>query len=399
MYIKIADKMASSNLSQSNQLAGALNEFSWELYKNIGKDPSSNVFFSPFSIMTALAMTFAGARGNTAEQMSEVLRFNKITDDDVHEAFERVNGAIFSSDASYTLKTANRLFSQKDYNIVEQFLKKTESNYKSGLVSVDFISAAEAARSLINGWVSEQTSGKIPDLIPPGVLNSLTRLVLVNAIYFKGNWLKQFDPKHTTTQQFKVSNSESIPVQMMFLKDPFFYYEDQSLKCQVLSLPYVGNSLSMVIVLPDPSISLTDVESKITTDVLSSWMKGSRKEKVKLLLPRFKLEESFILNDHLSKMGMSDLFHPDKADLSGVTGNKDLSVSQVIHKAFIEVNEEGTEAAAATAVVMRKRSIEIIPTFTADHPFLFLIRHNSSGSILFLGRVVRPPASKTKDEL
>ncbi|KAJ8020181.1 Leukocyte elastase inhibitor [Holothuria leucospilota] len=383
--------MASLNVDQSNQLAGALNEFSWEIYRNIGKDPSSNIFFSPFSIMSALAMTFAGARGNTAEQMSDVLGFNKITDGDVHEAFQRLNDAMFSSNASYTLKAANRLYVQRDYNILDPFLKKTESKYKAGLISVDFISAAEGARSLINSWVSEQTSRKIPDLIPSGVLNSLTRLVLVNAIYFKGNWWKQFDPRHTTTEQFKVSNLESIPVKMMFLKKVLFYYDDQILKCQVLSLPYVGKSLSMLVVLPEPSISLTELESRITTDVLSLWMKRSWMEHMKVYLPRFKLEESFTLNDHLSGMGMSDIFNPDKADLSGITGDKDLSVSQVIHKAVIEVSEEGTEAAAATGGRMNVgRTRQISSTFRADHPFLFLIRHNASDSILFLGRVVRP---------
>ncbi|PIK40855.1 hypothetical protein BSL78_22285 [Apostichopus japonicus] len=368
--------MSTTSTSEASQLANSLNEFSWELYGNIGKDPSKNLFFSPYSIMAALTMTFAGASSNTAKQMSQVLRIN---------SSKELNDLILSPNALFTLKSANRLYGQKDYTFLESFLKTTKVHYQAELMPIDFKRDAEIARTEINSWVSEQTNNKIKDLIAPGVLDSLTVLVLVNAIYFKGNWLSQFDPESTSLQPFHASSSESIPI--------------KDLKCQVLSLPYVGNTLRMVIILPDLSNNLSNLESKINMQVITSWVKHSRKQKVGVSFPRFKLEESFDLNDHLTLMGMSDVFNVSKADLSGITESEDLYVSKVIHKAFVEVNEEGTEAAAATAASIVVLCIEDIPAFKADRPFIFYISDTSSGSILFLGRLVNPPKSQKRDEL
>ncbi|PIK38504.1 hypothetical protein BSL78_24661 [Apostichopus japonicus] len=344
-------------------------------------------------------MTSAGASSNTAKQMSQVLRINKFKGNDVHSAFQKLNNLILSPNTMCTLKSANRLYGQKDFTFLESFLKTTKVHYQAELMPIDFKRDAENARTEINSWVSEQTNNKIKDLIAPGVLDSLIVLVLVNAIYFKGNWLSQFDPERTSLQLFHASSSESIPVDMMYQKGSFDYFKDQDLKCQVLSLPYVGNTLRMVIILPDPSSNLTNLESKINMQVITSWVKSSRKQEVHVSFPRFKLEASFDLNDHLSLMGMSDVFDVSKADLSGITESEDLYVSKVIHKAFVEVNEEGTEAAAVTAVPFGALCIEHIPAaFKADRPFIFCISDTSSGSILFLGRLVNPPKSQKRDE-
>ncbi|XP_071855280.1 leukocyte elastase inhibitor-like [Apostichopus japonicus] len=391
--------MSTTSTSEASQLANSLNEFSWELYGNIGKDPSKNLFFSPYSIMAALTMTFAGASSNTAKQMSQVLRIDQFKGNDVHSAFQELNDLILSPNALFTLKSANRLYGQKDYTFLESFLKTTKVHYQAELMPIDFKRDAEIARTEINSWVSEQTNNKIKDLIAPGVLDSLTVLVLVNAVYFKGNWLSQFDPESTSLQPFHASSSESIPVDMMYQEGSFDYFEDKDLKCQVLSLPYVGNTLRMVIILPDLPNNLSNLESKINMQVITSWVKRSRKQKVGVSFPRFKLEESFDLNDHLTLMGMSDVFNVSKADLSGITESEDLYVSKVIHKAFVEVNEEGTEAAAATAASIVVLCIEHIPAFKADRPFIFYISDTSSGSILFLGRLVNPPKSQKRDEL
>ncbi|PIK43914.1 hypothetical protein BSL78_19244 [Apostichopus japonicus] len=278
--------MSTTSTSEASQLANSLNEFSWELYGHIGKDPSHDLFFSPYSIMAALTMTFAGASGNTAKQMSQVLRINEFIGNDVHSAFQELNDLILSPNALFTLKSANRLYVQKDYTFLESFLKTTKVHYQAMLMPIDFKSDAENARTEINSWVSEQTNNKIKDLIAPGVLDSLTVLVLFNAIYFKGNWLSQFNPKRTSFQPFHASSGESIPVVMMYQIGYFDYFEDKQLKCQVLSLPYVGNTLRMVIILPHPSINLTNLESKINMQVITSLGKRSRKQKVHVSFPR-----------------------------------------------------------------------------------------------------------------
>ena len=258
---------------------------------------------------------------------------------------------------------------------------------------VDYITNVEKAREEINNWVEKKTNNKIKDLIPPGVLSSDTRLTLVNAIYFKGLWLEQFKQKETFPGSFFVSQNEEIKVEMMHQKAEFKYSESEELACQILEMPYIGKKMSMVIFLPKETHGLAKLEGKMTYDKLneslSSLMYASLDE-VEVFLPKFKLTQQFDLNDVLSKMGAKEMFIPGKADLSGIS-SQSLFVSKVVHKAFVEVNEEGTEAAAATAVGVALMCMPLpAPIFKADHPFLFLIRHNESGAILFLGRLVKP---------
>eukprot|EP00058_Branchiostoma_floridae_P002689 XP_002588177.1 hypothetical protein BRAFLDRAFT_118881 [Branchiostoma floridae] len=291
------------------------------------------------------------------------------------------DGGIGEVSDKYTLQTANRLYGEQTYSFLQDFLDATNKNYGAELAAVDFKGAAEQVRGTINQWVEEQTKNKIKDLIPAGAVDAMTRLVLVNAIYFKGNWDEQFDANMTRDRDFNINNNEKVKVKMMRKEANFNYGVFEDLKCRVLELPYVEKELSMLIFLPDAAATLQTVSSKMYST------------KVNLLLPRFKLEQEFGLGDTLKKMGMGEAFS-DAADFSGMSGSKDLFISAVVHKAFVEVNEEGTEAAAATGVVMMLCALDLEgpPEFVADHPFLFLIRDNRSNSVLFLGRMYKPEA-------
>ena len=257
---------------------------------------------------------------------------------------------------------------------------------------------------MINKWVAEKTNNKITEIVSADAVDALTRLVLVNAVYFKGDWLKMFNVNSTRDEDFHVSQNESVNVKMMHLKSKFNYGVNAKLHCQAIELPYAGENLSMFILLPDQAVtSLSEVEEKLTSDDLVNIMEKFQMSsvKVKLWLPRFKLDEKLSLSKMLAAMGMSDLFKPGVADLTGIDGSKELYVSHVVHRAVVEVNEEGTEAAAATAVVMQFRSAVIRNIiFRANHPFLFFIQDKATRSILFFGRLVKPPpAAAAKAEL
>ena len=271
----------------------------------------------------------------------------------------------------------------------EEFLALAKSNYDAGLNPVDF-GNSEAARKTINDWVEKQTNEKIKDLLPAGAIDSLTRLVLTNAIYFKGTWAKQFDPKSTYDGQFWANGKDAVKAPLMHQSGEFNFYDSPDLKA--VELPYSGQGLSMLVLLPTQCAGLADLEKKLTPEQLAKWTEQMKPTKeLSVTLPKFKFTSEFSLKDRLSALGMKDAFNPDKADFSGMNGGKEeVYLSAVIHKAFVEVNEEGTEAAAATGVVVKARAVRVTPTFIADHPFVFLIRDNKSGAILFLGRVADP---------
>ncbi|XP_029606482.1 leukocyte elastase inhibitor isoform X1 [Salmo trutta] len=377
-----------ASLSSSNTA------FALELYRTLGQTNTGNVFISPFSISSALAMVYLGAKGDTAAQMAKVLSFNLTKD--VHTDFQTLNGDINSPSASYILKLANRLYGEKTCNFLTEFLESTHKFYHADMKAVDFLGAAEETRGQINGWVEQQTANKIKDLLKPGTVSVMTRLALVNAIYFKGNWLNRFDQKDTKEMPFKLNQNESKPVQMMhqMKKFPFNYVPDYNL--QIVELPYVDGELSMFVLLPeeatDGSDPLVKLERELTMEKLDEWTSRDNMDtgtEVIVHLPKFKLEEDYELNEPLTQLGMKDVFEGGRADLSGMNGEGGLFLSTVAHKAFVEVNEEGTEAAAATAGIISFCMIRE-EHFTADHPFLFFIRHNKSKSILFLGRFSSP---------
>lgn len=334
-------------------------------------------------------MTYEGARGKTAEEMQSIFHFPQ--DSNVQgPAFARVYNEINKGDKKYKLSTANALWSQKDYPFLGEYFGVIEKYYGGKATNLDFKGETEKSRITINQWVEEQTNNKIKDLIPPGAITTDTRLVLTNAIYFKGEWILQFDKKNTTEEDFRASPGNTVKVQMMRLTGDdakFNYTETEDL--QVLEMPYAGKELSMIVLLPKGD-DLGGLENSISAEKLAEWKAGLREQRVDVYMPKFKFETKYFMARDLKEMGMPTAFSDD-ADFSGMTGKKDLKIDEVIHQAFVEVNEEGTEAAAATGVVMTKIiSVPLIPIFRADHPFIFIIQQKETGNILFLGRVSNP---------
>jgi serine protease inhibitor len=368
--------------------------FALDLYQKL-RTIKGNLFFSPYSISTALAMTYAGARGNTETQMAQTLHFTP-DQSALHPAFAALEVHIKSvqEKGNILLQIANALWPHVDYPFLEAFLILTKEFYGVSITPVDYENP-EAARQQINTWVEEKTQTKIKELIPTGILDRLTRLVLVNAIYFKGNWASQFAKERTQTAPFLVTPSQKVEAPMMTQEHPFKYGETDRL--QILELPYVGNDLSMIVLLPKEVNGLAELETALTAPNLEKWTSRFWETEVRVFLPRFKINQGVKLNGTLASMGMVDAFVEEEANFSGMDGKENwLYIAAVLHKAFVDVNEEGTEAAAATAVVMKLRApASPPPIFRADHPFVFLIRENSTGSILFLGRVVDPTLKDT----
>uniref|UniRef100_A0A4W6G116 Serpin B6 n=1 Tax=Lates calcarifer TaxID=8187 RepID=A0A4W6G116_LATCA len=340
-------------------LSKANTTFCLDLFRKLSdEDKTANVFFSPFSISSALAMVMLGARGNTATQIV-FLSLNSL-ENDVHSGFTKLLSELNKEDALYALSVANRLYGEQSFQFVEGFLEETKKYYDAELESVDFMSNSEEARVNINSWVEKQTQGKIKDLLSPEVLDSMTRLVLVNAIYFKGNWNKQFKEDYTADAEFRINKDEVDNLMLIFLPNEI-----------------EGDTTGL---------------EKLTYEKFVEWTRPDLmgQTEVEVRLPRFKMEETYDLNKVLIGMGMVDAFSREKSDFSGMSSAIDLFLSKVVHKAFIEVNEEGTEAAAATAAAMSERSLMIPAMFIADHPFLFFIRHNTTMSVLFAGRFCSP---------
>ncbi|HEU4388096.1 MAG TPA: serpin family protein [Blastocatellia bacterium] len=363
------------------------NRFGLELYGAL-RGQAGNLFLSPFSISSALAMTYAGARGETARQMAATLHFDQ-SHERLHSAFgslaKQINGD--GGSRKYELSVANALWRQQGLSLVKQFQDTVSSNYGAALEEADFQRAPDAARNTINGWVERQTHEKIKDLIGPNVLSPQTRLVLVNAIYFKGNWASQFNKESTRDDKFFTRPGQPVTTPFMHQEETSKYYEGETL--QVLELPYIGKELSMLVLLPRTVDGLGSLERSLTAASLGEWSSKMYERKVTVILPKFKLTRQFELAQTLSGMGMPLAFS-DSADFSMLCTDARLAISKVIHKAFVDVNEEGTEAAAATGTEMRVTSVQRETVFRADHPFVFMIRDNKSGSILFIGRVTNP---------
>jgi len=364
--------------------------FALSLYQELS-NTEGNLFLSPFSISTALAMAFAGARGNTAREMATALHFS-MKGEKLHSGFAGLKRAVLEAEGKegVRLKVANALWPQQGYPFLPEYLSLLERYYGTTVTPVDYARATEQARQTINQWVERETEQKIKDLIPPGVLDPMTRLVLTNGIYFKGDWASQFKKNATHDAPFHGTPGSPIQVPMMTQQHRFRYGERQDL--QILELPYAGKGLSMVVLLPRREDGLPELERALTAAGLADWTRGLREQEVVVFLPRFKLISQFRVDAALHALGMVDAFSPGKADFAGMDGRpRWLYIGAVLHKAFVDVNEEGTEAAAATGVVVAASAARMQPpTFRADHPFLFLIRDNQTGSILFMGRVVDP---------
>ncbi|NXE15190.1 SPB10 protein, partial [Lophotis ruficrista] len=401
----------------------ALDFFKQECQENGDK----NILFSPFSISSALATVYLGAKGNTADQMAKVLHFNKaegarnITttikmqvysrvenhlsnqyaclqkteigkEDNIHTGFKALNFEINQPTKNYLLKSVNQLYGEQTLPFSKEYLQLAKKYYNAEPQSVDFVGAADEIRREINSRVEHQTEGKIQNLLPPGSMDSLIRLVLINALYFKGNWATKFEAEATRQRPFRINMHTTKPVPMMHLSDKFNWTYVELVQTDVLELPYVNNDLSMFILLPSDITGLQKLEKELTFETLSAWTSPEVMEEIKMevYLPRFTLEEKYELKSTLSRMGIQDAFTEGQADFTGMSENGELFLSQVFHKCYLEVNEEGTEAAAASSAALASRSLGAAVIFVADHPFLFFIRHNKTKSILFLGRFSSP---------
>jgi serpin B len=367
------------------------NQFAFELYHRLsGKQ--GNVFLSPYSISTALAMTSAGARGKTAEQIQEVFHFP--AQGELHPGVAALRHEINSASGKrkYQLSTANALWGAKGYPFRPEFLNLAKDEYGAELTNLDFAADPEGARQTINGWVEKETQDKIKDLIGRDVLAPDTRLVLTNAIYFKGMWELPFKKGATKDQPFRTAGGARPKVPLMSQTAHFGYAETDDY--QALQMPYAGDRLALLVLLPKKD-DLAGLEKELSASFVAGVVGKMGHERVEVHVPRFKTTAEFELSATLKAMGMPLAFS-DGADFSGMTVSRQesLMLSKVIHKAFVDVNEEGTEAAAATAVIARPTAAAVspkpVPVFRADHPFVYLIRDTRNGSVLFLGRLADP---------
>ena len=393
------ERLTSPDVSPDEQalLLEGNSAFAFNLYQQL-KGEEGNLFYSPYSISLALAMTYAGARGETEEQMAEALNF-LLDQGNLHSAFNwlsaelagRGEGAQGKDGEGFRLNIVDAIWGQKDYEFLPAFLDVLAENYGAGLRVMDFISEAEQCRLTINDWTSKQTEGRIKNLIQPGVINELTRLVLTNAIYFNAAWEYPFNDKATADGSFYLLGGGHVTVPMMRQSESFGYSSGEGY--QAIELPYDGDELSMVILLPD-SGNFEGFEAGLQARQVEDTIGSLQPTEIALTMPRFEFKSEFSLKDALSAMGMQNAFCPYNADFSGMTGNPELFISDVVHTAFVAVDEADTEAAAATGAVIAPTAAPPEPTVevTLDHPFIFLIRDIETGTILFVGRVLNPAA-------
>ncbi len=370
--------VSSATAQPGKQTVTGNNTFAFELFKIIFKK-DSNVFLSPYSISSAMVMTYAGARNETERQMSRVLHYD-VNQVNTHQGFFEINSTLgkIANDSTIKLSLANALWKSETWGFKKDYLELMQKYYDASIFSL------KGAKP-INDWANKKTNGKIKEIVKDTDLDN-ARLVLTNAIYFKGDWITAFDEKKTKKNKFRTINNKEIDVDMMFQVNEAKYFEDA--KNQILELPYKGESIVMTIILPTENSSIFDLESTIDYKLFFNYNAGLIKQKVNIYLPKFSFTSEFHLEKVLPEMGMPDAFSTPEADFTGMSAG--LSISKVIHKAFIEVNEKGSEATAVTAVVMKEKSAIHETTFEADRPFMILIRDTTTNSILFMGSIMNP---------
>lgn len=364
------------------EVVNANNKFAFDMYEELSKN-QGNLFFSPYSISVALAMTYEGAAGQTAEEIKEVFHFPE--KEILRPNSARIYNEINNPNKSYTLRTGNALWADKTFELRQDYSERVEKYYGGKAVNMDFINEPELSRETINTFIAEQTNNRIKNLLPEGIIDAAVRLILTNAIYFLGDWEYPFDEKNTRERPFYVSPEESIDVPMMYMnpEENFNYASLEDL--ELLEMPYEDNELSMLILLPKTSLE----ELELNFEKLNEYIGQMRKTNLDgIFFPKFELETEYELVEPLKNMGMSAAFL--NADFSNMNEHERVFISDVIHKAFVNVDEEGTEAAAATAVIIRETAIMEPRIFNANRPFIFLIRENESGNILFMGRINNP---------
>ncbi len=376
---------ACSTEDSVSELSDEMNTFAFKLYQQLAKESEGNVFFSPYSIFVALAMTYEGAKNETADEMQQLLSFPQ-QDDITLCSFGKIYN-LLNHDNDYILHTANALWIKEEYPFLASYLQYIEDYYMGKTTEVDFSNSQQAA-DLINQWIMQQTNNKIKDLIQSTDINPLTALILTNAIYFKGNWKYAFDSDLTTNRSFWISSNKSIQVPMMNQGDTdltFNYTETEDM--QIIKMPYKGDELSMIVYLPKDH-NVSNVEDNLTSSHFKTWNALLSPQTVNIVFPKFTLNPEYSLKEPLMNLGMVNPFTND-ADFSGMTGKHDLFIEKVKHKAFISIDEQGTEAAAATSVHMTLKAVQST-LFKADHPFVYCIVHEETNTILFMGRVSNP---------
>ncbi|XP_008591308.1 PREDICTED: serpin B13 isoform X1 [Galeopterus variegatus] len=390
-----------------DSLGAASTRFGFDLFKELKKTNDGNIFFSPVGISAAIGMLLLGARGATSSQLQRAFCSVKDTEssrnkaeekevrtctEEIHHQFQKLLTEISKLTNDYELNIANRLFGEKTYLFLQKYLDYVEKYYHAFLEPVDFINAADESRKKINSWVESQTNEKIKDLFPDGSLSNSTKLVLVNTVYFKGQWDKEFKKENTKEEKFWLNKSTSKSVLMMTQRHSFSFTFLEDLQAKILGMPYKNNDLSMFVLLPNDIDGLEKIIDKITPEKLVEWTNPGHMEErnVNLHLPRFEVEESYDFEDVLAAMGMGDAFSEQKADYSGMSPRSGLHAQKFLHRSFMVVTEEGTEATAATSIGFTFSSAAGYENVHCNHPFLFFVRHNESSSILFFGRFSSP---------
>ncbi len=372
---------------KNGALSNGINCFSFSLYKHVTLNDEDNVIFSPLSIYFALSILYSGAQGNTQKQMEKTLCLS-MNQREVPSKISLLSKKIFSqkSKSNSILKMANALWIQEGFKLLKNYESIIVNYYNTTLKKVDFLREKESVVNEINRWIYENTDGKIKNILNQGDLDSLVRLVLTNAIYFKGIWKHRFKEKNTIIMPFFVSPEREVKVMMMRIKEKFPYYSDGNIK--VLELPYSGDEISMVVFLPEKG-QIKEFENEFTSKKFEYFLNNLKVMRVKVTMPKFKIDKKYYLERTLTKMGIEDAFSK-RADFSKIDGKRELYISKVIHQSYVDVNEEGTEAAGSTVITVRLTSVLNEPEFKADHPFLFTIIHKKTKTILFMGKVKNP---------
>ncbi len=373
--------------SASAQTASeSVSAFTFQMYQKVAEKEKGNIFFSPYSISSAMAMTYVGAANETQNQIASTLHFTKDTKalatsmGGLHQSLLSKNGK------GLELSISNRVWVEQTYKVKCSYKRTLKKRFKTSFGKADFIGNFQLERVKINDAVATDTKSLIKDLIPQGGLSPITRLVLTNAIYFKGKWEKQFNPERTRKGDFYVDNSTTVSAQYMTSKEQYNYYEDETL--MAVELPY-SNDITMLVILPAEGTTISDLGKTLNQQKYQAITSELYSDEVSLMLPKFKSEASLTLSNTLKEMGMPIAF-TDDADFTGISNRNDLKITDVFHKAFIEVSEEGTEAAAATAVVVGVKSMPMTRTFKANRPFIYIIRDTKTGTPLFIGRLMNP---------
>ncbi len=374
-------------IGQADVAASAVNEFAFQMYQQLSQE-NGNLFFSPTSISTALAMTWAGTDGTTAEEAAKVLHLGP-NRDQVLADFSQLLGGLAGSDTTFTLSVANRLWGQKEFAFKTDYLSEIKGHFDGGFEACNFKSSPEQERQKINKWVADRTADKIQDLLAPGSLNTNTRLVLTNAVYFLGNWKTPFPVDRTQDETFHSPDGTEVKTPTMKLKKRLPYFADENMA--MVTLPYHGDELDFLVVLPNAIDGLAKVSASLNASTLQAGIDAMTNREVDVWLPKLDLSQSINLNATLKEMGLRKIFDEGQADFSRLTKQPGLFVSSVVHKSYLMVDEQGTEAAAATGITIGVTSMPAPPTmFMADHPFLFLIRQKDTGAIIFMGRFEQP---------